>query len=232
MLKLLSETGYPVRMISNLMLFLSLFVAVSCKSSNLEIRSNAQVINTNQVNIQVTNTPQVKEDKLEQAAKKLVELYDNKNCSEFINAFPNTFEDLNQLYGYEDGKGGRILFSKFPEHFSYFFDCSEVSDREKLNKVINIGIGGKWEADTIETFQDSTFNLVKNHLIQTKEILENSPDEKAASFWYFLLDGPSPNDKEKIKKVDLLSNLLGKKSKQSKILLEQYQKVRVDWKDY
>jgi hypothetical protein len=207
---------YALWIISSVVLYLGLFMAVSCSSSELELKSNAQTI----------NTPQVKEDSSEQVAKKLTEQYDKKNCKEFINAFPNTFQDFNQLYGYDDQEGERILFSKLNEHISYFFNCSEVSDREKLNKVVSIGINGKWDADAIGMFQDSTFDLIKDHPNEAKEILDSLPDDKAASFWFFLFDGPHPNDKENVKRVGLLSNLLGKKSKQTKLLLEQFQKLR------
>jgi len=206
--------------VTNLALCLGLFVAVSCNSSELEHKSNAQV----------SNTPIV-QDSLEQKATKLTELYNSKNCKEFVNAFPNNFQEFNQLYGYDDEKGARILYSK-PEHITYFFDCSEVSSLEKLKKAIEIGINGKWDADLIGMFQDRVFNLVKDHPNEAKETLNNLPDEKAASFWYFLFDSPHPNDKEIVKRVDLLNNLLGKSSKQSKLLSEQYQKVRVDWEEH
>ena len=208
MLNLSSETEYAIRLVRSVVVYLGLFVLVSCNSSELELKSNAQVVKTPIV--QVSNTPEVK-DGSEQEAIRLTKLYDNKNCKEFINTFPNTFQDFNQLYGYEDGKGGRILFSKYPDHVSYFFDCSGVPNREKLNKVIRIGIGGKWEADTIETFQESSFKLVKAYPNEAKEILDSLPDDKASSFWFFLFDGPHPNDKENVKNVDLLRNLLGKR---------------------
>jgi len=227
MLNLLLEIEYAIRRISNLVLFLSLFMAVSCSSPELEIKSNAQVVKTPVV--QVSRTPEVK-DSLEQAAIRLTELYDNKNCKEFVNTFPTTFREFNELYGYEDGKGEGKLSLKCEEHISYFFNCSEVSDHEKLNKVIRIGIDGKWDADAIAIFQISAFKLVEENINEAKEILDHLPDEKAASFWYFLFDGPHPNKEQNA--VDSLSNLLGKKSKQSKLLSEQFKKIQIDWKEH
>lgn len=200
--------------ISNVLFCLIVSMAISCSNSQVKLKNNTQIV----------------KDSVEQTALKLTELYDNKNCKEFVKAFPNTFQKFNELYGYDDEKGARILYSK-AEHIPYFFNCSEVSDREKLNKVVKIGINGKWDADSINLFQDSTFELIKVHPEEAKEIIDALPDDKAASFWHFLFDGPAPNDKEKVKKVDLLSNLLGKQSNQSKLLLEQYQKVRTDWEN-
>ncbi len=229
MLNLLSETEYATRITIRIVVYLGITMAVSCHSSELELRSNAQVAKTPIV--QVSNTAEIK-DSSEQTAIRLTELYDNKNCKEFFNAFPNTFQDFNQLFGYDDKTGERRLYSKYEEHLAYFFNCSEVSDREKLNKAIRIGIDGKWEADASSMLQDETFKLIKDQPNEAKEILDSLPDKKAASFWYFLCDGPHPNDKEIVKKVDSLSSLLGKNSKQSKLLSEQYKKLVVDWSEH
>lgn len=133
------------------------------------------------------------------------------------------------MYGFDDENGSHFLYSE-TEHITYFFSCSEVSDRKKLNKSIEIGIEGRWEADAISMFQDSTFKLVKNQTNEAKDILDNLPDEKASSFWYFLFDGPHPNNEKE--SVDLLINLLGKDSKQSKLLLKQFKKLQVDWENH
>lgn len=214
------KLNFSIITVISLSLCLGLFVAVSCNGPEFESTSNAQVADT-----------KVLQNSLEQTATKLAELYNNKNCMEFVNTFPNNFEEFNQLYGYDDKVGPRILYSK-PEHVTYFFECSEVPVVEKLKKSIEIGINGKWDADLIGIFQDKTFNLVKSHSTEAKEILNKLPNEKAASFLYFLLDNPHPNDKEIVKKVDLLNNLLGKSSKLSRLLSEQYQKVQIDWKEH
>jgi hypothetical protein len=195
-------------------IFFGLLLIVSCNNSEIELKTKAQ----NQ------NTPAV-QDKLKQKAAILTELHDEKNCKEFINAFPNNFPEFNLLYGYDDEKGARLLYSK-PEHITYFFDCSEVSALEKLKKSIEVGIDGKWDADLIAMFQDGSFNLVKEHTDEAKEILNNLPDEKAASFWYFLFDSPHPNDKQNVRNFELMQITLGKDSKQSRLLAEQFQKLR------
>ena len=204
----------------NFLLFAFLFFAVSCGSSNIEQKSDAQV----------TNTPVV-QNELENKAASLSKFYDDKNCIEFITAFPDTFQDFYKLYGFDDEEGEHILYSK-TEHIVYFFDCPDVSNRERLEKVIKIGIDGKWDADATAMFQASAFDLVKHSSNETKEILNNLPDEKSASFWYFLIDGPHPNDKEIVKRVKILNNLLDENSKQSKLLSEQYEKLKTDWKNH
>jgi hypothetical protein len=179
----------------------------------------------------VDRTPEVN-DSSERAAVKLTELYDNKNCKEFFNAFPNTFEELDRLYRFDE-KGRHILYSKYAEHFSYFFDCPDVADRERVSKVIRIGIESKWdEAVPIGEFAELAFDLIKDNPNETKEILDALPDNRASSFWYFLFDRPHPGDKENVKKVDLLRDSLGRNSRQSNLLSEQHKKLVADWKEH
>jgi hypothetical protein len=189
-------------------------MTVCCNSAEPERNSSTQAMTT-----------PVAQDSLEQIAGKLSELYNSKNCKEFINTFPSSFELLDQLYGYDDGRGGRRLYSKYEEHISYFSNCSEVPNRVKLDKVINIGLGGRWEADASGLLQEVALKLVKDDPNTAKEILNALPDDKASSFWFYLFDGPHPGHPQKVKDIRLLRDLLGKKSKQSKLLLEQYKEL-------
>ncbi len=205
--------------IIKIIILTSLFLCLNVSCNKAQTETNSSVL--------AVKSPEIQNNKFGDKAAKLNEYYDKKNCKEFVNAFPNNFEELSNLYGYEAGTEGHILFLK-PEHINYFFDCSEVADNEKLSKSIKVGIGGKWDADNIEEFQNSTYAIVKKHSDETKQILDNLPDEKSASFWYFLFDGPHPSDKENIADFELLSKLLGEKSKQAKLLSEQFQKLLKD----
>ena len=216
------QIKFSVRLGQNFLLFIFLFLSVSCSNSNIEQKSDAQVSNT-----------QPLQNESGMKAANLSKLYEDKNCKEFINAFPNTFQEFDQLYGFDDEKGARVLFSKSDVHVSYFFNCAEVSEHEKLEKVIKIGIDGKWEeADSIYMLQDSIYDLIKKNSNKTKELLGSLPDEKAASFWYFLFDAPHPTDKENAKRIELMKKVLGKESRQSKLLSEQYEKLKIDWKNH
>jgi len=222
------EIGYALKKVRNIAAYLGLLLAVSCNNVEHQPRSNLKVVTTPAA--QVNSTFRVK-DGSDRAAL-LTELYNNKNCREFFNAFPNTFDEFDQLYGFDDDKGERILYSKSEEHISFLYGCAEVSDFEKLKKSIDIGINGRWEADASALVQSFAFNLIKDNPNETKAILDTLPNSKASSFWYFMFDGPHPTDQENIKKVDLLRNLLGKDSKQSKLLSEQYKKLLVDWSEH
>ena len=201
---------------------MSLFLCFNFSCNEAQVKTNS--------NVSMVKSPEIQNNKLKDKAAKLNELYDKKDCKEFVNAFPNNYQEFNELYGYEDEKGGNILYSK-TEHINYFFSCSEVVGIEKLNKIIEVGIDGKWDADNIGEFQDSTYAVVKKYPVETKKILDNLSDEKAASFWYFLFDGPHPSDKENVADFESLSKLLGEKSKQAKLLSEQFQKLLKEEKE-
>lgn len=227
MLNLSSETKYVLRTVGILSILLGLCLSASCNVPEFEVTNSPGAVPT--PTVLVSNMPEVK-DALAQKAARLTELYDKKDCKEFFMTFPATFKEFDQLYGFDDKKGGRILYSKYPEHFPYFFGCPEVSDRQKLDRVIRIGIGGKYNDGTpIDIFHDSTFELIKKYPDEAKKILDRLPDKKAASFWYFLFDKPDPADEENLKKVEVLRNILGRSSKQSRLLEEQYQKLLHDW---
>ena len=220
MISLLSQIKCLLRFKHLCFLFICLSVSVSCGNLPGDQNGNALTV----------KTPVVQND-LEKRAARLIELYDNKNCKEFINSFPVNFQEFYQLYGFDGKKGAHPLYSK-TEHITYFFDCPEVSEREKLEKIIKIGIDGKWDADNIGLFQGSALKLVKAKPNETIEILNNLSDEKAASFWYFLVDSAHPNDRENVQKIESLINLIGKDGKQGKLLSEQYQKIQADRKDH
>jgi hypothetical protein len=159
-------------------------------------------------------------------AKILLENFDKRDCKAFVRAFPNAFETFSELYGYDDTKGGRNLYSKYETHIPYFFDCSEVSDSEKLRIVVGVGIDGRWDADAIGLFQDLSFKFISKHPKETEEILNSLVEDQASSYWYFLFDGPHPNDKRNLENGRLLSNLMGSDGKQSKLLLLQIRKLQ------
>lgn len=214
----LFEDKYRIRTVAIVLLSIGQCVGLACYTSKLES------------NVQVANKP-VAERTPDDLAEKLNKFYGDKNCKEFVSAFPDTFQGFDQLYGYDDEKGEHELTAKSEEHISYLFSCPEVPDLEKLDKAIKIGIGGKWDADAIGMFQDLTFNLVSKHSKETEEILNRLPDSKTSSFWYFLLDAPHPSDPERQRSFRRLSDLLGKQSKQLKMLVDQHQRILAEEKE-
>jgi hypothetical protein len=189
----------------------ALFAAVACNDVEFGHRSNAQALET-------------PADPQQSTAEKLIHFYDQKNCTEFVKAFPDTFQKFDQVYGYDDSKGPSILYSRYEDHLPYFFHCSAHFDITFLDKVIGIGVNGKWDADAPGLFQDLAYDLILEHPSQAKEILDNLDNNSDASFWFFLCDGPHPSDKENVRKIQLLAKSLDVQSKQSRLLTEEFRK--------
>ncbi len=206
---------------------LGMFMTFACNSP--EPSPNADPRTNETASIQVSGTPKV-DDHFELAAKNLTESYNTKNCENFVELFPKSISELDSLYGFDEVMGERVLISQTETHLEYFFDCPEVSDLAKLNKVIHTGVDGRWDADAISVFQRRSQTLVRNHMNEAKRILDELPDEKAASFWYFLFDGPHSDNHQGT--VEMFVDLLGTESKQSRLLTKRYQKVQTDWKDH
>lgn len=153
------------------------------------------------------------------------EINDPDNCIIFVNNFPSNFEDFNRIYGYDDIKGEGVLYSEYEENINNFFSCSGVSNYTKLQKAINIGINGKWDADAVGLFQYKLVDLIKSNHQEALESLNSITKEEASSFWHFLFDGPHPEDNKNKDDVDTLMKLFGKNNAQTLLLKLEYEKL-------
>ena len=149
-------------------------------------------------------------------------------CIIFINDFPNTFSKFNALYGYDDVKGKGVLYDKYEENINAFFNCQNISLLVKLNRVIKTCIDGKWDADAVSLFQHNALELIKENPKEAQSILDELSEKEYSSIWYFLFDGPHPNDKEAVKNIAYLSNQMGENSKQIKSLKTQFKKLSTE----
>ncbi|MEP7147793.1 MAG: hypothetical protein ABI857_02825 [Acidobacteriota bacterium] len=191
--------------------FAATLFSISCGSKDLD----TQVAST----VSVSPTPTTQTD----ATTPMSELLSRDDCRGFYEAFPKTFKEFDELYGYEDGNGGGKLYPKYEEQIPYFFNCSEVSSTERIRKIISIGINGKWDADAVGLFQDLALKAVKTNTVAARQMLDALPEKEASSFWYFLFDGPHPEDKQKRANFAAIQDLLGPKSKQSELLEKQFE---------
>lgn len=191
-------------MIKFLVIILAFLFTVSCKNST---ESN-----------QTTRT-----------AKEVKEIVPTDTCKTFIDKFPSTYNEFNDLYGYSD-KGEGELYNQYEEDLNYFFTCSGVSTLHKIKKSISVCIGGEWDADAVGMLQHETLRLIKENYKPALSVLDSLSEEEASSVWYFLFDGPHPNSKDNFETVEYLSNKFGADGKQTKILQEQFNKLKSEEK--
>ena len=199
-------------------IFFGIALFIACGNTSLDRPSNAQATP------RLVQTP-VERDKGDDLVVRLSDLYDAKNCVGFFNAFPSTFSEFEQLYGFSDQLGEQPLYRKYEGHLQYFLHCPEISSRARLEKLIGIGVGGRWDADATAMIQDASYDLIKESPTEACEILNGLPDSQASSFWYFVLDGPHPKDRATIERMNVLKNALGNETKQLRLLTVQYQEL-------
>lgn len=141
-------------------------------------------------------------DSIQLKAQKLKELYFKATNSpgisdmykhQFFDAFPNTFNALNRLYG-DTGDTIAILSGEALNHINYLFNDigGIVTDTIYYRKIISIAMGGHWDADAINYFQHELreYVLAKPELVAY--LLKKMPDKQIQSFWYFYFDEPIP----------------------------------------
>lgn len=154
--------------------------------------------------------------------KQQIELADT--CKTFIEKFPSTFNEFNRLYGYNEEEGE--LYSQYEEDLNYFFNCSDVPVPDKMKKCISVCIGGEWDADAVGMLQHETLKLIKGNYKIALSMLDKLSNENAGSVWYFLFDGPHPNNEDNLETITYLSDKFGKDSKQVQILREQFNRLK------
>jgi hypothetical protein len=145
---------------------------------------------------------QSKADSLTVKVNRLKQLYllstsssqDNADIykQQFFNAFPNTFKELNEIYGYETNKPSPLYFEVEHHIYELFNNLNNINDTLYYRKIISIAIGGRWDADAINIFQEGLRNRILNNPELAFYILKRMPDDKISSFWYFYFDTIHP----------------------------------------
>ena len=118
----------------------------------------------------------------------------HKNKANFFYAFPNTFTEFNQLYGYDDLKGAAPCYKVAQDHIKLFFDLADdVQEDVFCKKVLNICKDARWDADAVSYFQ----KYLRNYLLANKQLLNCISEvdkQQIYYFWYFISDEPHFNE--------------------------------------
>jgi hypothetical protein len=161
--------------------------------------------------------------------EQLKRAFEQKDYPTFFKLFPDTYSELLGFYGFDDSTGESPLYSLYDTHIDYLFEYSnKISSETFASKVYEVAKGGVWDADAVGLFQSHLSKLIINNPNVFFEILNNKSDKEAASFWYFVLDSPHPNNDQNKEFVAILSKQYGVSNKQILILKKQFEKVKAD----
>ena len=117
----------------------------------------------------------------------------------FFKHFPNTYKELNAIYGYDLDKGPMPLYNYGKEHvWELFFELKEsIGATRFFDKTFKIAIDGYWQADAISYFQERMRESVEADLDMAMKELSKFQYAQISSIWRFYFDGEYPKSYQK-----------------------------------
>ncbi|WP_394773624.1 SH3 domain-containing protein [Flavobacterium sp.] len=125
---------------------------------------------------------------------KLKKAYLEKNDKEFIQNFPKNFENFKSVFGWNDSLDKAYpLYKDSTKYIDKFFEIiSKDKTKKSLTLIVDIGLGGKYQADGVSYFKMNIEKLFIKNSNLSCELLKNRKLEDIDSFWLFYLDSPQP----------------------------------------
>jgi hypothetical protein len=136
------------------------------------------------------------------------------------------------LFGFNDNQGGAPLYNDGQKYIGLFLELKNINPNQYYTKLIEINIGGNWQADNIrEAF--GFHQKLLDDLEKASETLEKYTDEEIRSVFRFIFDGPHPKNDYNQEIYLTLKPQLEKKSKRlGKLLYEAYSTMTAEEVDH
>lgn len=132
-----------------------------------------------------------------QQADTLVKYFNRKPAADdrFFCAFPNSFAEMQRLFGYDEERGAAPLYGYAADHglIRHFARLNGIPKDQYYRKFINICVDGRWEADNIS----DAFGFAERLGTDTGpacQALSQRTDREMSSVFYFIFDGPHPKN--------------------------------------
>ncbi|MCV9926934.1 SH3 domain-containing protein [Flavobacterium sp. LS1R49] len=154
--------------------------------------------------------------------QQLKKAYVEKNEKKFIESFPGNFEDFKSTFGWNDKLDKpNPFYEDANEYTDYFFKLvSQPKYDIYKEKIINISINGKWEADGVNYFHKKMQAITETDK-GFVSLLNGLNESKVNSFWNFYFD------KEDLKYSQQLNLILDKSMRdKSMLVFEKIKKER------
>lgn len=143
----------------------------------------------------------------------------------FFYSFPKTYQEFQKVYGYDDVKGEAPFYSNSEEHLVFFFETSLALKKEVfIDRLISISKDGKWDADSVNSFQDKMRKYFFANSDLFLKLLKNKNENEIKGFWYFFSDEPHFNN-EVLKRI---LKILEKETQMKNVYVDVVEKVKKD----
>ena len=188
----LKKRSNLMSMLIILLLYCGCYVA--CKPTSTEENDYVRLVNQNRVleesAVGALNTEGIDKD---------------THLRRFFESFPDDFETFHKIYGPHEitypqdlRSSGYMLHTILPELYAV------IPIEDYLQKMIRVGIGGRWEPDDISAFAHHLRNHVCENVDLSVEVLKAYSAKEVESFWYFMFDGPHPEHPYKREQYEFL----------------------------
>ena len=158
----------------------------------------------------------------------------------FFCAFPNSFEGMQSVFGYDDDKAAAPLYSTdnpthdyidkriFSDVIGFFSELKSIPDTVYYKKYIRININGNWEADNISGAFGFHYCLINDTENVCKALSAFSAQE-IRSVFRFIFDGPHPKNEynENIYK-NLKPEIESQNKRLSRLLTQAYNNLMTE----
>ena len=143
---------------------------------------------------QLSDSIFISSDSTYKISKELSRLFEISNKSkadsvDFFKCFPSTFSLFKAIYDY-----GGPLYEESYFHIEFLFSYASIDSIHMIDKLIEISIGGKWDADAINYLSTNIRDFVNSHTSATVNVLQNKSEIECFSFWLFIFDSPHPSN--------------------------------------
>lgn len=173
-----------------------------------------------------TSTDKAQSVSVDTRIQQLKDAFDQQDYPTFLKLFPNSFDELDNYYGFDDNTGAKPLYEFHEKHINYLFEYEGSSEKIFFDKVYGIAKSGKWDADAVGLFQSNLSNLIIKSPKNILEVLSKMPDKEVKSFWFFVFDGSSENDlQNKAKFESIYKKINSLNYKQGNLLKEEYKEM-------
>lgn len=213
---------------SKLLLLYSVFITTACAQTPQSIGTNiADKQKKPEDTLECSNFKFKDANQRADTLKKYAMVDDPVAVERFFCAFPNSFKEMEDLFGYSEQTKAAPLYRRVDGApiLEYFKNLTTISKADYYNRYINICVGGVWEADHIRVAFDIDEKLINDtHAVCTE--LSKRTDEDIASVFRFIFDGPHPqNFGNEYRYKALLPRLNSYSARLGKLLTQAYKQV-------